>query len=167
VYGGGHGSADTFQFILQLDADRGFLNERRQEGIASSEVSSWFSASSDVNLREDLRPFIDSFKRLVLPNARASQGATRSGVPQRVFLDLGSAISGEVQIDNIDERLFRFSNTMTVLKAELTISGHMLEESNVTNEDFMRQYTGAGSDLPDVVQESLNNDLPDVYDGGL
>lgn len=163
VYGGGAGSDDTFTFTIPLDADRGFFNQRAGRMISNpSDVQVWASTPSNINNREDLRPYIDQFKQFVLPAERASNATGRNGVPQRVFIDLGSGLAGEVGIDRIDEELFRFSNTMRVMKADLTISGHMVEESNVTNVQFLRKYTGTQSELPDVVQDGSYSILPDI-----
>ncbi len=165
VYGGGAGSDDTFTFTLPLDADRGFFNQRAARQVVNpQDVQSWFTTTSDINDREDLRPHIDQFKQFVLPADKVSGTTGRSGVPQRVFIDLGSALAGEVGIDRIDEELFRFSNTMRIMKADLVISGHMIEESNVTNVQFLRKYTGRQTDLPDVVQDGTYTELPDVLD---
>jgi hypothetical protein len=165
VYGGGAGSDDTFTFTIPLDADRGFYGKRAARLTSDpQDVQAWFSVPSDINAREDLRPYIDRFKQFILPEERAANSTGRSGVPQRVFVDLGSALAGEIGIDRIDEELFRFSNTMRIMKADLTISGHIIEESNVTNVEFLRKYTGVQSDLPDVVQDGTYSDLPDLLE---
>ena len=45
-YGGGYGSPDTFSFVLPLDADRGFLDPRRQGQVASPEdVDAWIECN--------------------------------------------------------------------------------------------------------------------------
>ena len=120
------------------------------------------SATSDINQREDLRFYIDSIKSFLLPESKPAQSSGALSVPQRVWIDLGSALSGEVQIDSIDERLVRFSTTMTVLKADLTINGHLIESSNVTNESFLRKYTGQGSNAPDPVRVGTFIQIPSI-----
>lgn len=154
-YGGGYGSPETFSFTLQLDADRGFLEARRRNQIVSPEdVDQWMSLTSDINQREDLRFYIDSLKSFIFPESKPAQGTSRLSVPQRIWIDLGSALSGEVQFDSIEERSFRYSATMTVLKADLTINGHMIEDTNVTNSSFLAKYTSQGSNAQNPVQNS-------------
>ncbi len=159
AYGGGSGTPNNFSFTLQMDADRGLLEQRRQNALVeNSDVERWLggpgAVTNDINNREDLRPYIDALKSLLLPQSSNGSGGFMRGAPRRIYLNLGSAISGEVQFDFIDERLFRFGSTMSVLKAELGIFGHMIEESNVTAESFMRKYTGRTTGLPDSVQNA-------------
>lgn len=167
AYGGGSGTGESFQFTLNMDADRGFLEIRRNNSQAdSSDLTRWFAAQADVNQMEDLRPYIDAVKSTIYPEEASQQTGYRSGVPPRIFLDLGSAISGEVAIDTIGERLWKFGSSMNVMRADLSISGHIIEETNITSVEFLRKYTGRTTGLPDVVHNDDFTDLPDVFSGG-
>jgi len=142
MYGGGAGDEESFSFTLQLDADRGNY-ERRVRNNPNGNDFSVFDALVQIDgvnggpsreQLEDLRPLMDQFHQLVLPQGVPSQPEGGYGVPARIFLDLGSIIQAEIGVDNVQEGMFHFGvSQLNVLKANLTIRAHVIEHSNVTN----------------------------------
>ena len=165
-YGGGAGTDEPFSFLLQLDASRGYFTRRMGRNSQANTIEHFFGGPpSNVNETEDLRPLIDHLMQFTYPEDSAGRGTNRYGVPQRVWVSLGSALNGECQIDFMEEHSFFYSNSMKILKAELNVEGHMIFHQNISNRVLLARYTGGG-DLPNTVSNSANTYLPSLEDLG-
>lgn len=141
AYGGGSGDEETVSFTLQLDADRGNFERRMRRNPNANDFEFFDSLTQQDALNggpqlsqlENLRPVMDEFHQLVLPEGVLSQPEGGYGVPARVFLDLGSVIQAEVEFDSIEEGIFHYGLQHNVLKANLSVTAHVIEQSNLTN----------------------------------
>lgn len=165
-YGGGAGTNEPFSFLLQLDASRGYLSRRMGRNSEAATIEHFFGGPpSNVNETEDLRPLIDHLMQFTYPEDSPGRGTNGYGVPQRVWISLGSALNGECQIDYMEEHSFFYSNSMKILKAELNVEAHMIFHQNIGNRLLLDRYTGGG-DLPDVVGNSAGTYLPSLEELG-
>ena len=141
MYGGGAGNEQSFSFTLQLDADRGNYEHRLRRNPEGGDFQAFDSLMIydavrgflDPTQLENLRPIMDQFHQLVLPDGRSGQPYGAYGVPARIFIDLGSVIRGEIGIDDVQEGIFHYGPQQNILKATLQIKGHIRRHTNVTN----------------------------------
>lgn len=141
AYGGGAGDEETFSFTMQLDADRGNFEQRLSRNPNGNDFQVFdalvqqdaVNGGPRLDQLENLRPLLDKFGQLVKPEGYQGQPEGGYGVPARIFLELGSVLRGEVGIDNVEEGIFYYGPLLNVMKANLTIQGHIIEHSNVTN----------------------------------
>ena len=172
MYGGGAGDEETFTFTLQLDADRGNYERRLRRNPNGSEFEVFDALVQQdagrggpaLSQLENLRPLLDQFGQLVKPEGLPGQPEGGYNVPSRVFLDLGSVIQGEVGIDNVEEGIFHYGPQLNVMKANLTLQGHIVEHSNVTDLILIERSDELVFE-PERVRTGRQNRIPGVIGG--
>ena len=173
AYGGGAGTEESFDFTLQLDADRGNYDRRRSRNPSGNEFEVFDAlvqrdaANNGPRLSqlENLRPLPDQFFQLVKPEGDPSQPEGQYNVPARIFLELGSVLRGEVGIDSLEEGIFHYGPQHNVLKANLHVRGHVIETSNVTNTILIERTAELSVD-PQPSRGSRRNRIPGLISGG-
>ncbi len=141
MYGGGAGDEESISFTLQMDADRGNYERRKSENPNGNDFQVFDALvqqdsrnlGADLSQLENLRPLIDSFFQFLRPEGFSNQPGGEYGVPARIYLDLGSVFQGEIGMDNIEEGIFSMGVQLNVMKANLRIQAHVIEQSNVTD----------------------------------
>lgn len=170
MYGGGAGDEESISFTLQMDADRGNYDRRKSQNpngndfevfdaLVQQDGRNFHTEGPDISQLENLRPLIDSFFQFVKPEGFSNQPGGEYGVPSRIFLDLGSVFQGEIGIDNIEEGIFHTGVKLNVMKANLRIQAHVIEQSNVTD---VRQMERAEkfNFRPERVRDERKNRVP-------
>lgn len=170
MYGGGAGDEESISFTLQMDADRGNYEKRKSQypngndfevfdALVQQDGRNFYTEGPDISQLENLRPLIDSFFQFIRTEGFSNQPGGEYGVPARIFLDLGSVFQGEIGIDNMEEGIFSMGVKLNVMKANLRIQAHVVENSNVT--DSLQMERAAKFDFrPERVREGRENRVP-------
>lgn len=164
MYGGGAGDEESFNFTLQLDADRGNYELRMQRNPRANDFTVFDELMQVDGLLggpqpeqlENLRPLLNQFFQLVSPDGLQGQPEGAYGVPARIFIDLGAVLKGEIGVDNLQEGIFHYGPSHNVLKATLQMKGHVIEHSNVSNTVLMERTIEYVTESDRVRTEQLN-----------